>query len=211
MPPKIKSEAEKLKARTQILDAARELVVSKGIEAVTMREIAKKIDYSPTTIYLYFADKDSLIQALCLTDFKTLGKELNSIMQIQAPVERMVALGSAYARFALSYPNHYRLIFMTTRTACMVNKNDIDPSFDAYQMLMNVVNNVYQAGYFLPELKEPELIAQTIWAGIHGVCSLEITMGNDQEITWAEINQRVHFMQSTLVRGLLKDTAILQR
>jgi AcrR family transcriptional regulator len=61
MPPKVKSEAEKQKASELILDAARALFVTKGIEAVTMREIAKKIGYSPTTIYLYFKDKETLI------------------------------------------------------------------------------------------------------------------------------------------------------
>jgi hypothetical protein len=64
---------------------------------------------------------------------------------------------------------------------------------------------VYAAGQFLPELNNPELIAQTIWAGIHGVCSLEITMGNDTHIDWNKIEERIKFMQHTMLRGLLAE------
>jgi AcrR family transcriptional regulator len=206
MPPKFKTEAEKQAARTQILDAARELFVAKGVEAVTMREIAKKIGYSATTIYLHFKDKEALIHALCLTDFKRLGVELAEILQNPEPVARLVDLGAAYARFALAYPYHYRMMFMTEKPPHALQEDEIDPSWDAYKLLNDVVNEVYQAGYFLPEYDNPELIAQTVWAAIHGVCSLEITMKNDCHIAWCDILERVQFMQKVALRGLLKTT-----
>lgn len=205
MPPKFKSEAEKLAARVQILDAARELFVAKGVEAVTMREIAKKIGYSATTIYLHFKDKESLIHVLCLTDFKTLGVELAMILQNPEPIARLVDLGAAYARFALAFPNHYRMMFMTEKPANVIDENDIDPSWDAYKLLNDVVNDVFQAGYFQSQHDNPEMIAQTLWAAIHGVCSLEITMKNDCNIAWCEVTERVQFMQKIMLRGLLKE------
>jgi AcrR family transcriptional regulator len=203
MPPKVKSEAEKQKASALILDAARELFVTKGIEAVTMREIAKKIGYSPTTIYLYFKDKETLIHEICVKDFEQLGGQLSGLMQIEEPVERMINMGDSYARFALNYPNHYRMIFMTRWSECPLG-DDIDPGKDGYQLLMQVVEAVYEAGHFLPEHDNPELIAQTIWAGIHGVCSLQINMGHDPHINWTDIEDRIALMLATLTRGLLK-------
>lgn len=205
MPPKTKTAAEKRKARLQILDAARELFVAKGIEAVTMREIAKKIAHSPTTIYLHFADKETLIHELCQRDFEALGEELNGIMQIKLPVERMVALGNAYAHFALTNPNHYRMLFMTTRTECVLD-DGFEENKDAYQLLLTVVGDVYKHDYFLPELKDPALIAQTIWAGIHGVCALQISLGEMEHVEWSGIEDRVQLMLATLTRGLIKYT-----
>jgi AcrR family transcriptional regulator len=58
MPPKVKTEAEKQALRTVIIDAARELFIHQGVEAVTMRAIATRIGYSATSLYLYFSDKD---------------------------------------------------------------------------------------------------------------------------------------------------------
>ena len=52
---------EKKELRQEILDAAREMFVEDGYENVSMRKIAEKIEYSPTTIYLYFRDKADLL------------------------------------------------------------------------------------------------------------------------------------------------------
>ena len=60
---------EKEVVRGKILDAARELFVAEGYEAVTMRKIAQAIEYSPTAIYLHFRDKEAVINAICDTDF----------------------------------------------------------------------------------------------------------------------------------------------
>jgi hypothetical protein len=49
------------------------------------------------------------------------------------------------------------------------------------------------------------LIAQTIWAGIHGVCSLQIALGQEGWIKWADIEARLQLMQSAMLHGLLKN------
>src|ERR687885_1755275 len=62
---------EKQELRQEILDAARELFIREGFENVSMRKIADKIEYSPTTIYLHFQDKADLLDCICE---ETLGK-----------------------------------------------------------------------------------------------------------------------------------------
>lgn len=209
MPPKLKTEFEREQLRTLIIDAARELFVSRGVEAVTMRELAKRIGYSATSIYLHFADKESLIRAICDTDFLALASSLKAILQIPHPVERMHALGTGYAEFALSHPNHYRLMFMTEHppidpaTSAIVQNN---AEQDAYFQLKTVVKDVYDAGYFQPDLHDVDLIAQTIWAGIHGVCSLQITMSHDKWVHWADFAARLELMQKMVTHGLLRET-----
>ncbi|MDI1298391.1 TetR/AcrR family transcriptional regulator [Methylotenera sp.] len=208
MPPKPKTEAERQQLRTLIIDAARELFVARGVEAVTMREIAKRIDYSATSIYLHFADKEAVLRAILDVDMLALAKRLNTILQISDAVERMQALGFAYAEFALSFPNHYRLMFMAERTPCDPEKSSLQKNNaeqDSYFLLKTVVNDVYLAGRFRAELQDVDLIAQTIWAGIHGVCSLEINMARDKWVNWAEISARLQLMQTVLIRGLLRE------
>lgn len=207
MPPKPKTEAERQQLRTLIIDAARDLFVSKGVEAVTMREIAKRIGYSATSIYLHFADKESVLRAICETDFLALATSQKRIFDIADPVERLMMLGRGYAEFALSHPNHYRLMFMTTHTPRHPNDLSLEqnhPEQDAYFQLQLVVNDVFNSGLFKPELKDADLIAQTIWAGMHGVCALQITMAEDTWVNWRDITLRLQMMQSVLISGLLK-------
>lgn len=209
MPPKPKTDAERQQLRTLIIDAARELFVTKGVEAVTMREIAKRIGYSATSIYLHFADKEALLRAICDTDFLALATQLKGILQIADPVERLFALGQGYAQFALSHPNHYRLMFMTERTPCDPEKSSLQQNSaeqDAYYQLKTVVGEAHAAGCFRDDLSDPELIAQTMWAGTHGVCSLQISMAEDKWVNWSDISARLQLMQEVMMRGLLKDS-----
>lgn len=208
MPPKPKTEAERQQLRTFIIDAARDLFVARGVEAVTMREIAKGIGYSATSIYLHFADKEAVLRAILDTDMLALATSLKAIFRITDPVERIQALGHGYADFALSFPNHYRLMFMAEHSPCdpetsSLQKNNAEQ--DAYFLLKTVVNDVYLAGRFRAEFQDVDLIAQTIWAGIHGVCSLEINMACDKWVNWTEISARLQLMQTVLIRGLLRE------
>jgi AcrR family transcriptional regulator len=208
MPPKLKTEAERQQLRALIIDAARELFVLRGVEAVTMREIAKRIGYSATSIYLYFADKEALLRAICDTDFLALATSLKTILQIPDPIERMTALGRGYAEFALTHPNHYRLMFMTEHAICDPETSSLQQNNaeqDAYFQLKTAVSDVFKAGYFREDLKDVDLIAQTIWAGMHGVCSLQINMAEDKWIYWADISARLQLMQEVMMRGLLRE------
>ena len=59
---------------------------------------------------------------------------------------------------------------------------------DAYFQLKTVVNECMLAGQFRADLQDVDLIAQTIWAGMHGVCSLQISMSEDKWVNWSEIS-----------------------
>lgn len=207
MPPKLKSPADREKLRTLILDAARALFVERGIEAVSMREIAKQINYSATTLYNHFADKEALLQAVCDEDFLALANGMREIMQIPDLIVRLQALSNGYAQFALAHPNHYRLMFMTPRAPCNMEITQIEqgnPEQDAYAQLKWIVQEAFDAKLFKAELTDYELIAQTVWASVHGVCSLEIALGSETKINWSAIGERLSVMQNAILRGVLR-------
>jgi AcrR family transcriptional regulator len=207
MPPKHKTDQQKQETRCAILDSARTLFVKLGVEAVTMREIAKKVGYSPTALYLHFKDRDAILQAVCDADLLALATEMKAIMQEPDLLKRLNLLAQGYAQFALSHPNHYRLLFMTPRAcdpeASSLQKENTEQ--DAYAQLKLVVEEAFKAQCFRPELTDAELIAQTLWAGIHGVCSLQIALANDAWVNWRDIEQRLSMMQQSLLRGLLRE------
>lgn len=208
MPPKLKTAAEREQLRTLIIDAARELFVARGVDAVTMREIAKRIGYSATSIYLHFEDKEAMLRTICDTDFLALATSLKNILQIQNPTERLQAMGRGYAAFALSHPNHYRLMFMTSHaphTPETSNLQQNNAEQDAYFQLKSVVADVHANGLFRADLHDADLIAQTIWAGMHGVCALQISMAEDKWVNWSSISDRLQLMQTVMMRGLLRE------
>jgi AcrR family transcriptional regulator len=214
MPPKIKSPQDREQLRSTILDAARSLFIARGIEAVSMREIAKQINYSATTLYNHFADKEALLQAVCDEDFLALACGMREIMKVPDLIARIQALSQGYAHFALQHPNHYRLMFMTPRAPCNLEITQIQPGNteqDAYAQLKLVTQEAFDVGLFKPELTDVELIAQTLWASVHGVCSLEIALGRETWVSWANIEGRLNLMQLSILRGLLRHPNNLER
>ena len=82
MAGRIRQNVEKENLRQEIMDAARELFVAEGYQSVSMRKIADKISYSPTTIYLYFKDKNDLMHQICEHTFARLAQNIKAIQQL---------------------------------------------------------------------------------------------------------------------------------
>ena len=201
-------QREKEELRDLILDAARVLFVERGYDAVTMRGIAERIEYSPTAIYLHFADKEALIRAICDADFGALASRFQSIAKIEDPAERIAAIGRAYASFGQQYPNHYRLMFMTPLPGESADQSSLErgnPEEDAYAFLRKAVEEALRAGRFRKDLQDPDLISQVLWSGIHGVVSLRIAKGTDDWVPWVDENVALGTMIDSLLRGLLRE------
>lgn len=210
MPPKIKSVAEKEAMRTTIMDAARALFIHQGVEAVTMRAVAKQVGYSATSLYLYFSDKEQLIRAVVDADVMKLAQALKATLSITDPLQRFLQFGQQYVQFALTNPNHYRMMFMTKHLPCDPAFSSIEPNNpeqDAYSQLIGVVTHAWQAGVFKSSLTDPVLIAQTVWAAMHGLCSLEINLADDVWINWRPLESRTQAMVEMCMFGLMKETS----
>lgn len=207
MGTKERREREREEIRTLILDTAREMFAAEGYEAVTMRRIADRIEYSATAIYFHFKDKDALIRELCDHDFLELAQKFGTIARIADPIERLRRAGQLYLQFGLDNPNHYRVMFMTPHPKIDPASSALkqgNPEEDAYAFLKSIVTEAVEQGLFRKELNDVELTAQTIWAGVHGVIALHIAKCNDEWVVWRPFNQRAEQMIDLLIEGVTR-------
>ena len=207
---KERREREKSEIREKILDAARELFINQGYEGVSMRQVAEKIEYSPTAIYIHFADKEELFHELCHQDFARLAEVFQSAAIPQDPFERLKQIGRMYIDFGMRYPNHYTLMFMTPHPALQkMDERDCEikgnPEVDAYAFLKLTVQQAMDAGSFREDLTDAEMLSQTLWAAVHGVISLQIAKGNDAWVEWRPMEQRTELMLDAIMRGLFRE------
>jgi AcrR family transcriptional regulator len=205
---KERREREKSETRDKILDAARELFVTEGFEGVSMRKVAEKIEYSPTAIYVHFADKQELFRELCHQDYARLAEVFQSSVMSTDPIERLKQIGAIYIDFGTRYPNHYRFMFMTPHPPHEPDEEDREmmgnPEMDAYAFLKWAVQQAIDAGCFREELTDAELISQTLWASVHGVISLHIAKGCDPWVEWRPLQDRAEMMPDVTLRGLIR-------
>jgi AcrR family transcriptional regulator len=198
-------EREKEELRRKIMDAARHLFAEQGVEQTSMRKIADAIEYSPTAIYLHFADKEALLREICRQDFDELARAESTIEHVADPVERIRLLGMAYMRFGVEHPQHYRLMFMTPMTVQPMPEDLArkgDPAHDGYAILRNHVVAALDAGRFRSGWSDPDLISQTLWAGVHGAVALEIVMKDDDWIDMRPFDVRAKAILDVMIEGM---------
>jgi AcrR family transcriptional regulator len=205
---KERREREKTDTREKILDAARELFVTEGYEGVSMRKVAEKIEYSPTAIYVHFADKNELFCELCHQDYARLAAVFQSSVMSSDPIERLKQIGAIYIDFGTRYPNHYKFMFMTPHPEHEFDDQDREmhgnPEKDAYAFLKWAVQQAIDAGCFRDDVRDAELVSQTLWASVHGVISLQIAKGCDQWVEWRPLRERAELMLDLTLRALIR-------
>ncbi|GEM_PF-358402 len=106
---KERRERERHEMRRAILGAASEIASREGWQAVTIRRVAEKIEYSPPTIYEYFESKEEIVIELLRDGFRRLLAEMRAAREAHAdPEEALVAMALAYWEFAWKQPALYQ-------------------------------------------------------------------------------------------------------
>lgn len=173
--------------RTEILHAARDLLAETGSdEAVSVRAVADRVGVSTPSIYLHFADKDALIDAVCEDVFTELGAAMESAaVGVEDPFDSLRQRGLAYVQFALDNPEQYRIVLMTRGSETDGARDLLATS--TYTNLVESVRRCQEVGVFAPDADAVE-ISTTLWAAAHGVAALLISR---PELTSAEDRMRV--------------------
>lgn len=157
--------------RKGILDAARELFLEKGYEHTSIRNIAEKIEYSPTTIYLYFKDKDSIFLELHNEGFNILGQQMAVLATVEDPMERLKAMGRIYIQFARENPDYYDLMFVQNSPMDCLEHEHWEAGEGAFGFLMTTVQQCIEKSY-LP-FQNAEIGAFVVWSTMHGMITLD--------------------------------------
>ncbi|MDA8106128.1 MAG: TetR/AcrR family transcriptional regulator [Nitrospiraceae bacterium] len=188
--------------RREILDSAREVFINDGYDGFSMRKLAEKIDYSPTTIYLYFKNKDDLLFAICEEFFANFFAELNHIRSVfRDPVETLRQAFLYLMNFGLKNPNQYKLIFFTksvygTREELV---EQVSMARNTYFVFKEIVQDCINAGKL--RKIEVDVIVDTLSMASHGVIAKNIHCANFSK---ERSDVAAHTLVDILLRGLQK-------
>jgi AcrR family transcriptional regulator len=150
-------------------------------KAVSVRSVAQRVGVTPPSIYLHFADKDALLDAVCARYFEKLDQE----MQLagaghESTMDVLCAQGLAYVRFALQTPALYRIATMGEGRP----GGDIDVTLtsSAFMHMRTSVQRLMDDGIYAPA--DPTTVALELWTVAHGVAALLIAK---PYLPWGEV------------------------
>ncbi len=154
--------------RELIVQAATEIIQQDGLEGLSAREIATRINYSPGTLYNVFENLDDLLLTIEARLLDQLGERLANVDDSGPPADRVVRLAAAYVAFAQENPKLWGLIVEHR----LPTGHTIPSWYES--KLESLLVPLQQA--LAPMVKEPANgspdAARTLWAGIHGVTAL---------------------------------------
>ena len=171
--------------RVSILDAACSIVKDEGWQALSMRKIADKIEYTAPIIYEYYANKEAILLELTKKGFMLLAERMEAAKNKHTDLaEQIEAMWLAYWNFAFEEKEYYQLMFGVEMNCCVMDelvpagKSPYDIATGPIAKLMGI------------EDPENDLVCTkyyTYWSIIHGLISINIVRKGASD----EINRQI--------------------
>lgn len=158
-----------------MLEAARDLFLAEGVEAVTVRRIAQRAGCSIGLLYHYVESKEDLLARILARTFARLLYRLRRQSRSHAdPLERLHGVLAAYLRFGLEHPHDYALLFAPVPAAAHRHLHHVFHTLglDCYGVIRQCCADCIENGRFRPGLEDADVAAQLLWAGAHGLVHL---------------------------------------
>ena len=189
-------QRQRSELREKILQAARQLFAEHEFSEVSLRRIADAIDYSATTIYLHFKDKNELVLELIAEGFEALKQRM---LEGYHPDPLVTLRQSAlfYLGFGVEQPHLYRLMFQLRDPELnrLTREHRDRITGGCFEYLLETIGRLRQQGQ-LVEGHSDMLLAHYFWASLHGACSLWISSMLDR----MQAGEQERFFAATVER-----------
>ncbi len=190
----------KEQTRENILHAALDIAKVEGWQALSMRKIADKIEYTPPIIYEYYESKEAILNELTRKGFIALTEKMKSASEAHDdPKDKIQALWKAYWDFAFTEKECYQLMFGVGVSCCLMDEYlpDGDNPYDvAAAPIASILG--------LSNLEDHEVCTKyyTYWSIIHGLISINLTdRGTTDDITQRVLSDAINGITLSLSLG----------
>jgi AcrR family transcriptional regulator len=179
------------KTRQEILAAAREIIVTQGVEALSMRSLAQKVDYTPAALYKYFESKEALVEEIRVEGWDLMAAYYRDhLPPAEDAAEMLYNAAVAYQEFALAYPAHYLLMFQSVQAA----PQKLDELYqDAkFLTLLKLIEQGAASGQIImPPGYTALMLRWQFWSMSHGMAMLQLTLLKNVQTDAAEMFRQV--------------------
>jgi AcrR family transcriptional regulator len=200
-------EKEREEKRKIILDAASEIIAKEGVENLSIRKIANKIEYSPAIIYHYFDDKEDILNNWMKIGYKRI---MQSVQDEQyssfKPKERLKKRIKNYIELSLGMPDEYKSILLNNSREILKHTSVLDEGASnkrqAMAILCQNLKDIYKDKY---DNKSIELIAQVIWTSTFGLITRLII---ENDVSDKQRNNLIDYHIKFIINGIVEEKSI---
>ncbi len=185
-----------MKTSERMIESATALIDSGGTAAVTLRAVGQASGVSHNAPYKHFLNRDALLGAVAIQDFKKLAAMFTAVGQERArPLTRLKRALQAFLEYGREYSNRYQLLFSDPDTA--KQGGDLQKAalatFSAFTLL---VADCQRAGV-LPSVPTPAL-AGLLYASVHGLIDLQASGRMKTEKGFMNVSEGIALLLNVL-------------
>jgi AcrR family transcriptional regulator len=157
--------------RQDLVTAALQIINRKGVAALTLRGVAKRLGVSQTAPYRHFSSKGALLAGVAAEGFSALLARMEEAVAAAGPdlIARYQATGVTYLRFALEHPAHFTVMY-GSRPGDFDVVASAEPARQGLKLLIEIIAECQRAGLAAPG--DPSLVAVKVWSFVHGIAVL---------------------------------------
>ena len=167
MPRKAK---EPLELKEACVQAAREVIAERGVENLSLRDVARKLGVSHQAPYKHYPSRDHLLAEVMRRCFEGFAAHLDAREHVDDPAADLASLGQRYLSYAAAHPLEYRLMFGTPWPAPADHPDVARCAVHAFDILRVVLRRMH--GTAASKRKAVDLDALFIWSTMHGLASI---------------------------------------
>lgn len=161
-----RKERERSERQQRIIDTAREIAETDGWDAVTVRKLAERIEYSQPVLYSHFAGKDAIVSAVAEQGCAELAAALGALVDTaDTPEAALAVVVDAYLAFARDSAALYDAIF--------VLPTELKFGPDAPQALQDAFAVLARAFAPFAPPDDAETFTEVAWSTLHGLATLD--------------------------------------
>ncbi len=186
--------------RNELLTAGVELLAEGGVDALSLREAARRAGVSHAAPYRHFADRQALLDAIATEGFAHLTTVMRAALDTagSAFADRLRALAGAYVRFALERPAQFQLMFAAPKVDSDRNQALRETADAAFAVLLDVVADGQENGQVVAG--DPAELSWITWSAVHGAATL--IAGGHRDEAAGSVDEIVSACAATIWDGL---------
>ena len=190
--------------RRRVLDASLDLIAREGLEAFSMREVARRAGVSHQAPYHHFPDREAIMAAIVAEGFTYLRDETLAAGEGATDAfDRLTRIGVAYVGFAMRYPAHFKLMFRSEWVKAEKHEEAGACADGAFAVLEQAIADVSRA----QGRESNPITLMMAWSLAHGLATLllegklEKADGLDGARAHGEAVKAVFARFETMLRG----------
>jgi AcrR family transcriptional regulator len=202
--PKPKKTYHRPNLEESLIEKAAEIIASRGVDALSLRELGRCADVSRTAPYHYFPDKAALLFKVGELGFRRLGERIaREIGDVSLSLEQLRLGLRGYVLFALEDEHFFRLMFADVlRRDLPSAPSEQGPALlfsseaaqATFMLLLDGILRLQREGLMRPA--DPGLLLNVLWAYTHGVAVLALDRhlkhDNDMAVFDAGLDALLH-------------------